>query len=186
MLDRLLVRYSKVLRNGEWRGREYSRAEHVPIGLGFERSRIADFLAVRMLQSTGYEHLPYPELSAGRADGTLPPYSSRTPTLIGHEVKVSRSDWLHEMKQPEKAEAWKQFCHEWFLVVSDLSIVRDGELPADWGLMVSHGRSLRLVKRAPRLTPVPMGMQQVAALTRAVTQTEVRAASPVHDEGGKR
>lgn len=175
MLDRLNLRYGRVYKNGSYRGREFARAEHVPIGVGFERSRIADFMAVRMFSSHGYEHLPYPVQRALAEQGILS-RRDRTPTLIGHEVKVSRSDWLHELKQPEKAEAWKRFCHEWYLVVSDATIVRDGELPDGWGLMVSHGRSLRLVTRAARLRPEPMGMNQVAALTRAVMQTEARAA----------
>jgi hypothetical protein len=173
-----------VYKNGKYRGREYARAEHVPIGVGFERSRIADFMAVRMFSSHGYEHLTYPEQSALADQGILS-RKDRTPTLIGHEVKVSRSDWLHELRQPEKAEAWKRFCHEWYLVVSEEAIVRPGELPEDWGLLVSHGRSLRMVQRATRLVPEPMGMSQIAALTRAVMQTEVRAVS-VPQEGNKR
>ncbi len=174
MLDRLNVRYGRVYKNGSYRGREFARAEHVPIGVGFERSRIADFMAVRMFSSHGYEHLPYLEQRTLAEQGILS-RKDRTPTLIGHEVKVSRADWLHELKQPEKAEAWKRFCHEWYLVVSDAAIVREGELPDGWGLMVSHGRSLRLVTRAARLRPEPLGMSQVAALTRAVMQTEARA-----------
>jgi hypothetical protein len=175
MLDRLNVRYGKIYKNGTYRGREFVRAEHVPIGVGFERSRIADFLALRMFKSHGYEHLPYREQHALAESGVLL-HKERTATLIGHEVKVSRSDWLHELKTPEKAEAWKRFCHEWYLVVSDPTIVRQGELPEDWGLLVSHGKSLRVAVKAPRLrNPEPMGMSQIAAFSRAVMQTEVRA-----------
>lgn len=177
MLDRLNLRYGKVYTNGSYRGREFVRAEHVPIGVGFERTRIADFLAMRMFVSHGYEHLPYPEQRA-LADAGVISYRTRVPTLIGHEVKVSRSDWLHELKQPDKAEAWKRYCHGWYLVVSDAKIVREGELPEDWGLMVAYGKSLRMVTRAPRLDPEPLGIQQVAAFSRAVMQTEVRQAVP--------
>lgn len=62
--------------------------------------------------------------------------------MIGHEIKVSRSDWVAELgRKNGKADAWADQCHQWWLVVSDPGIVRDGELPAGWGLM-SPGRSV--------------------------------------------
>lgn len=62
--------------------------------------------------------------------------------LIGHEIKVSRSDWVAELgRKNGKADAWADQCHQWWLVVSDPGIVRDGELPDGWGLM-SSGRSV--------------------------------------------
>ncbi|WP_454231291.1 hypothetical protein [Mycolicibacterium fortuitum] len=60
--------------------------------------------------------------------------------LVGHELKVSRADWLSELKKVGKADAWADECHEWWLVVSDPGIVHDGELPDGWGLM-SPGRA---------------------------------------------
>lgn len=62
--------------------------------------------------------------------------------LIGHEVKVSRSDWLTEIssRKTGKADAWADQCHQFWLVVSDPAIVHDGELPPGWGVM-SPGRS---------------------------------------------
>lgn len=175
MLDRLNVRYGKTYRNGGYVGREFSRAEHVPESTGYSRygSRIADFIAVRFFNSHGLEHISdWRERSAAqKAAG----YPESTPTVIGHEVKVSRSDWLSELREPEKAEAWKQYCHYWYLVVSDLGIVKD-DLPEGWGLMVKHGRSLRVVKRSPRATPKEMPIQNTAALLRATMKTEVRLA----------
>lgn len=62
--------------------------------------------------------------------------------LIGHEIKVSRSDWVAELgRKNGKADAWADQCHQWWLVVSDPDIVRPGELPDNWGLM-SPGRSV--------------------------------------------
>ena len=60
--------------------------------------------------------------------------------LVGHELKVSRADWLNELNQPGKADPWADECHQWWLVVADPAIVHDGELPAGWGLM-SPGKS---------------------------------------------
>ncbi|MFF2621221.1 hypothetical protein [Oerskovia jenensis] len=59
--------------------------------------------------------------------------------LVGHEVKASRADWLNELAKPGKADAWADQCHEWWLVTVP-GVVRDGELPEGWGLMLP-GRS---------------------------------------------
>lgn len=75
------------------------------------------------------------------------------------ELKVSRADWLVELKDPKKAEAWWPYCHIFWLVVPHEGIVRDGELPKGWGLMMPSGRGRRfkvLVKpeeREAQLTP---------------------------------
>jgi hypothetical protein len=120
MLDRLNLRYGKFNGNGI----RYTRAEHVKVAAGFAAQRICDYMAMDLW--TGY--------------GAL-----RGPKLHGHEVKVSRSDWLTELRDPEKAEAFRRYCDFWWLVVSDKDIVKPGELPAGWGLMVAHGRSVRVV-----------------------------------------
>lgn len=55
--------------------------------------------------------------------------------LIGFDLKISRGDWLRERKQPHKADPIKQFCDKWYLLVSDLNIVKYAdELPEGWGL----------------------------------------------------
>lgn len=65
--------------------------------------------------------------------------------LVGHEIKVSRADWLAELNKPGKADVWGDECHEWWLVVPDPSIVHAGELPDGWGLMYpGGGRSTRM------------------------------------------
>lgn len=73
--------------------------------------------------------------------------------LRGHEVKVSRADWLHELDQPGKAETWASQCHEWWLITPHPSIVHAGELPAGWGHMVADPRSknrFKILVRADR------------------------------------
>lgn len=55
--------------------------------------------------------------------------------LVGHELKISRADWLNELNKPGKADQWADQCHAWYLVVSDPAIVKTGELPPGWGLM---------------------------------------------------
>lgn len=165
MLDALMTKYDKTIKNGSWVGKRYMRAEHVPIGLSWERHRIADFIAVDTHSYTRDER--------GYVGHGLYEHQ-RAPVFHGHEVKVSRSDWLAELRDPSKAETFKRHMHFWWLVVSDRAIVRD-DLPDGWGLMVKSGRSVRVVKRAPLLTPEPMPNGLIGAIMRATLATENRA-----------
>lgn len=92
--------------------------------------------------------------------------------LIGFELKVSRSDWLHEVKQPDKHQEMKQFCDRWYLVVPDESIIKEGELPDDWGLMVAsgRGRTIKIKKEAPKLSPVDVDRLLLASIFRNITE----------------
>lgn len=73
--------------------------------------------------------------------------------MIGHELKVTRSDWLRELDEPVKSCAWSEQCHEWWIVAVPGVVKRD-EVPAEWGLMEpprgSRGRRMRVVKPAER------------------------------------
>lgn len=60
--------------------------------------------------------------------------------LVGHEIKVSRSDWLHELDQTDKADRWADQCHAWY-VVAPAGIVKPGELPHGWGLLTPNART---------------------------------------------
>ena len=151
MLDRLNTRYSTFNGNGI----RYARAEHVKLGAGWSARRICDFMAMDLWPG-GYGRDAHPKLH-------------------GHEVKVSRADWLTEMKDPDKAEAFRRFCDYWWLVVADKQIVHPGELPEGWGLMVASGTSVRAVVKAERnldVDALPRDLQ--ATLLRATTKTTVR------------
>lgn len=95
--------------------------------------------------------------------------------IHGFEVKVSRSDWLAELADPTKAEAFKRYVHHWWLVVPDAAIVRD-DLPDDWGLLAYDGAGLRVRRRAPKLSPEPMPLGMTAAWLRAAVKTAKRSA----------
>ena len=109
--------------------------------------------------------------------------------VIGHEVKVSRSDWLTELRNPAKSEVWRRYCHQWYLVCPDPSIVRD-DLPDGWGLMtLTRGGALRVKVAAPvNLSRQELPLMAAAQLARAIAQTAVRecaaaAATPEYSEG---
>lgn len=77
------------------------------------------------------------------------------------ELKTSRSDFLREMKDPAKAEAWWPYSTAFWLVVPHVSIAGPDDLPPGWGLMVPTGRGRRfktVVKPAERtpLIDVPL------------------------------
>lgn len=93
-------------------------------------------------------------------------WPSRGLEVIGIEVKASRSDWTKELKDPSKAEAICKFCDRWYLAVGDKAIVKDGELPPTWGLLVPKGDSLVIHVEAPKLEPQPVTRHFMAAIFR--------------------
>ena len=168
MLDALHARYSQISQGG---GRRYVVAEHVRAACGFagttfERGvyatqrrtmRTADFIAQDCWEAQGMR-------------------------LHGHEVKVSRADWLTELADPAKAEAIKRYCDYWWLVVPNPAIVRD-DLPDEWGLLALGGNGkLRVRRRAPLLDPEPLPRTFRASLMRAVAKT----AETIIAKGGER
>lgn len=95
--------------------------------------------------------------------------------LEGFEVKVSRADWLNEVKNPNKCLPSKQYCHKWWLVIADEGMVKENELPDDWGMMAVVNGQLKIIKKAPLLEPVPLAMDFVASLLR----TDARESIPL-------
>lgn len=83
----------------------------------------------------------------------------------GFEVKVSRSDWLRELREPCKAAAWTRYCHRFWLVVHDTSIVKPGELPDGWGLLAPNSAGRLLARpKAQLLTKTPDPLPGIADL----------------------
>lgn len=96
--------------------------------------------------------------------------------LHGMEVKTRRSDWLRELKDPAKAEAFRPYCHRWWLVTSGPEVATKAELPAGWGLLTAGLRGIRCVVTAPRMDPAPVPRQMQVTLLRAAARTAVRRA----------
>ncbi len=100
-------------------------------------------------------------------------YPSRGLDLHGFEIKVSRSDWLVEKKNPAKAEEIARFCDRWWLVVGDESIVAAGELPPTWGLLVPRkGGGLFQKVEAPKLDAAPMSREFMASIMRSTADAQ--------------
>jgi hypothetical protein len=108
-------------------------------------------------------------------------YPSRGLTLEAVEIKVSRGDWLRELKNPAKQEPIIKYCDRFWLAVGDASIVKHGELPQTWGLLVpGNAGKMKIRTKAPALEPAPMTRGFLAAIMRraneAVEGAEVRRA----------
>lgn len=117
-------------------------------------------------------------------------WPSRGLALTGYEIKCSRSDWLTELRNPAKAEAFTPYLDHFYLVVADKKIVHDGELPETWGLMAPHGKGLTTVVKAPKLEAVDIDRGMLAAMLRQagiaeVDKPEVDAAERAGFERGK-
>jgi hypothetical protein len=159
LLKLLHHRYSKIAHGA----RRYAVAEHVP-DRPYDPRRIADFIAVDCWRGPV---VPGKSWVWGNDEWGYP--------VHGHEVKVSRSDWLTELKNPDKADAFRRYCDYWWLVVPDRAIVHDGELPAGWGLLAVRGGQLRAAVAARRQDAVSMTRAMNTALVRAIAKTAARA-----------
>lgn len=98
-------------------------------------------------------------------------WPSRGTELHGFEVKVSRGDWLRELKEPAKAEEIARRCDRWWVAVAERDMVKPGELPPTWGLLAPRGGKLVQVIEAPRLPERgPLDRAFLAALLRRVVE----------------
>lgn len=140
-----------------------------PLGLTPENFTPAEALAARytlphfillfeVRDSTGFDSMR----SADALAVSL--YASRGREITGFEIKVSRSDWLRELKHPEKAEEIGKFCDYFFLVTQDDSIARIDEIPGPWGWMVVKGQKLKILKKPEKLQPVPLDRPMLCSL----------------------
>ncbi|MCF1592449.1 hypothetical protein [Streptomyces muensis] len=101
-----------------------------------------------------------PERTGRRADAVhIATWASRGGGEIDVcEVKTQRADWLRELRDPGKAEAWWPYSSRFWLVVPNTGVARPDELPEGWGLMVPKARGRRFqvlvepAKRTPELT----------------------------------
>lgn len=101
--------------------------------------------------------VPAPGTSGRRIDALAIGLTRARAGLDGFEIKVSRSDWLHELDQARKADAWFGHTHRWWVVAPSTTIVRSEELPEGWGLMVPDPRSarrLKVVTKAATRSPI--------------------------------
>ena len=117
--------------------------------------------------ATGYQMGGTPRTADAMALNVWP---SQGMPLHGIEIKVSRSDVLSELKKPEKSDPLAKYCHQWWLAVGSKALVDPSELPPTWGLLVPHGKGLRVAKKAQPMDPVPLDRAFVASLLRSAQE----------------
>lgn len=124
-----------------WSPPVYACIEHVASATGAVNPRTADACVMGLWPSRGLE-------------------------LMGVEVKVHRSDWLRELKKPEKAETVARYCDMWWIVAAP-DVCKVDEVPVGWGFLEVRGdRGLVQVKQAPKLDAQPITRAFLAGLLR--------------------
>jgi len=63
-------------------------------------------------------------------------------TKIAYEIKVSRSDWLHEIGKPHKRRSAMKYSNE-FYFVAPTGMIKPEEVPEECGLLEAHPKSFR-------------------------------------------
>lgn len=77
-------------------------------------------------------------------------WESRGLRIHAFEIKVSRADWLREVRDPSKADGIIRNCDH-FWVVAPKGVVALGELPETWGCYEVDGRGVTCAHKAPQL-----------------------------------
>lgn len=131
----------RVAMKNRWTAPEWAIMWEVNQGTGVQAGRSADAMMMSLWPSRGLE-------------------------LHGVEIKVSRSDWKREAKDPTKAETIAKFCDRWWIhtpenVVDDLS-----DLPPAWGLREWSGKRWKTIREAEKTSAEPISRTFLAALLR--------------------
>lgn len=112
-------------------------------------------------------------------------WASRGHAINGFEIKVSRGDWLKELKDPAKAESVARFCDHWWLV-APASVMKDGELPLGWGWFELRASGLVQRVAAKKQDAAPVTREFFASLMRRGHEELQRlAANHARDEIGR-
>lgn len=112
-------------------------------------------------------------------------YPSRGLEIHGIEVKTARSDWLRELRSPQKSVAVQKYCDRWWVVTTP-DIVQPGELPPTWGLLELKGGLLRQVTEAPKLPAKQLDRGFMASMLRNMAKSASSMVPTLVEEERKR
>jgi hypothetical protein len=112
----------------------------------------------------------------------------REACIVGHEVKVSRSDVISELNDPTKSDPWAQYCDRWWLTIPDPALIEGLTIPTMWGIMsLPSGRktrSMTVLREAPKLTPhVNLGPAMTRIAGYIVNRMEIETRRLEHQLG---
>jgi hypothetical protein len=115
---------------------------------GFSRSRSLDFMVINLWQSRGL-------------------------SISGIERKSNRPDWLKELKNPAKQENHFKHCDYFYLLTDKEGVAKLEEIPETWGWYhINENQVLKIMKAAPKLTPVPIDRSFLCAMLRRAANKE--------------
>lgn len=92
-------------------------------------------------------------------------YPSKKHWRVAYEIKISRSDFLHELKNPHKRQWAFDISNEFWFACAP-GVAKPEELPEGCGLLVVSGTKLKRVVAAKQRTARALGMSEVAAIAR--------------------
>jgi len=92
-------------------------------------------------------------------------WPSKRYVKVAYEIKVSRSDFARELKEPKKREAAEVIADECYFAVPHGLVLPD-EIPEKWGLIVMNAGGLRIVKHATQRHITNFSVEFMASLAR--------------------
>lgn len=103
-------------------------------------------------------------------------WPSRGLSIHGIEIKASRSDWIREREDPEKAERIAKHCDRWILVTGPGVVLDLGEVPPAWGWLEYGGGKLHTRREGQQRTDVaPITRDWLASLLRRAAESQQHA-----------
>jgi hypothetical protein len=132
---------------------EHAVIFNVPNVVGVGQSRRCDAVAIGMWQSSGR-------------------------LIQGFEIKVSRSDWLREVKAVDKADPFIERCDKWWLVTADVAIAKSEEVPDAWGWLTATKSGLRVQRPARQLPQDPHKIDRLWAFALIRRASERQCGGP--------
>lgn len=121
--------------------------EEVSDASGFSRSRSLDFMVINLWESRGL-------------------------SVTGIERKSNRGDWLKELKQPAKQENHFKYCDYFYLLTDKEGVAKLEEIPETWGWYHTTASTIKTMKAAPKLNPLPIGRSLMCAMIRRAASKE--------------
>lgn len=121
---------TRQLLEGRYPSGEYILMQEVSDASGF-RNRSLDYMVAAIWQSRGL-------------------------SITGIEKKSNRSDWLKELKNPQKQEAHFKYCDYFYILTDREGVAKMEEIPETWGWLHCTESRIREMKKAPKLNPTPV------------------------------
>jgi hypothetical protein len=85
-------------------------------------------------ERNGWEIFPEFQLWSRRVDALAVRLYNSGPPIVAYEIKVSRGDWLAELKQPDKRVEAEEVAAE-CRIAAPAGLIPPEELPQGWGLL---------------------------------------------------